>query len=57
MDLNFILSRHQISLMRAAGATTPEARNLHRGFAVGYAAQIGRLRQASGATFALAPQR
>jgi hypothetical protein len=56
MDLNYLFSRHQISLMRAAGAASAEARHAHRGFASHYAARIDKLQQTSGATFALATQ-
>lgn len=40
MDLNHLLHRHQISLMRASAAASPEARHAHRGLAKGYAARI-----------------
>ncbi|URW74546.1 hypothetical protein M9980_08125 [Sphingomonas donggukensis] len=40
MDLNYLYSRHQISVMRAAAATTREARSSHRGLAAGYARAI-----------------
>ncbi len=55
MDLNQLLSRHQISLMRAAGATSPEVRHVHHGLAAGYADQIRSVQQAYGAAFTLAP--
>lgn len=56
MDLNYLLSRHQISLICAEGAASEEARLAHRGFASHYAARIGKLQQTSGAMFALAKQ-
>ena len=37
MDLNYLLSRHQVSLMRADSAASPEARFAHRGLARAYA--------------------
>jgi len=40
MDLNYLLSRHQISLMRADTAGCREAAIAHRGLARGYAARI-----------------
>lgn len=40
MDLNYLLSRHQISLMRADSAASPEAQCAHRAMARGYANRI-----------------
>lgn len=40
MDTNYILSREQISLMRAKTALSPEARCAHAGLARGYAAML-----------------
>lgn len=40
MALNYLLHRHQISLMRSEAATSREARAAHRALASGYAAQI-----------------
>lgn len=48
MDLNYLLKRHQISLMRASAATSPEARHAHSGLARGYAARIADLRHGLG---------
>lgn len=45
MDLNYLLARHQISLMRADAATGPEARYAHRHLARGYAERIRELRE------------
>ena len=45
MDLNYLLSRHQISLMRADSALCREAAHAHRGLARGYAASIRELQQ------------
>ncbi|WP_294289457.1 hypothetical protein [uncultured Sphingomonas sp.] len=50
MDLNYLLSRHQISLMLAQSATTTEARHAHRGLATGYADAIQSVRTMLGAT-------
>ena len=52
LDLNYLLHRHQVSLMRGHAATSPEARLAHGGMASGYAARIAALQQALGATFA-----
>lgn len=49
MDLNYLLSRHQISLMRADSAACPEAAIAHRGLAQGYAVRIREHRQRLGA--------
>ena len=49
MDLNHLLHRHQISLMRATAAASPEARSAHRGLVKGYAARIRSLSQRLGA--------
>jgi hypothetical protein len=40
MDLNQLLYRQQVSLMRADAAASPEARHSHRGLARGYAERI-----------------
>jgi hypothetical protein len=40
LDLNHLLFRHQVSLMRADAAASPEARHSHRGLAAGYAARV-----------------
>jgi len=48
MDLNYLLSRHQISLMRADAAASREARAAHRGLARCYADRIRTLRPALG---------
>lgn len=49
MDLNYLLHRHQISLVRANDAASGEARMAHTGLAQGYAGRIATLRRASGA--------
>ncbi len=54
MDLNYLFSRHQTSLMRAGSAATPEARFAHRRFAALYAERIDERQRALGGTFALA---
>jgi len=48
MDLNYLLSRHQISLMRADDAACCEARHAHQGLAQGYATRIRELEQVLG---------
>ncbi|TPG17600.1 hypothetical protein EAH79_05560 [Sphingomonas koreensis] len=40
MDINYLLAREQISLMRAAQAAGAEARRSHAGLARGYAAKL-----------------
>ncbi|PCD03566.1 hypothetical protein COC42_04155 [Sphingomonas spermidinifaciens] len=40
MDLNYLLSRHQISLMRANQSACSSSRRSHQGLAAGYAARI-----------------
>lgn len=45
MDLNYLLHRHQVSLMRADSAASPEARHAHRGLARTYAALIAESRE------------
>lgn len=49
MDLNYLLARHQISLMRADSAACGEARHSHQGLARGYAVRIRELEELSGA--------
>lgn len=44
MALNYLLYRHQVSVMRAAVVRSPEARAAHLGLAAGYAGQIRDLR-------------
>ena len=46
MDLNYILKRHQVSLMRADAAGGGEARIAHQKFARRYADQIDAFRAA-----------
>jgi hypothetical protein len=53
MDLNYLFSRHQVSLMRADTAASPEARYAHRRFAALYAARIDERRHALGGAFSL----
>ena len=48
MDLNYLLSRHQVSLMRADAAVCSEARHSHRGLARGYAERIRELQERLG---------
>jgi hypothetical protein len=49
MDLNYLLFRHQVSLMRADQASCAEAKIAHRGMAHNYAERIRVLRQLIGA--------
>lgn len=48
MDLNELLSRHQLALIGADNARTPCARTVHEGRATFYADRIRTLRQTSG---------
>ena len=52
MDLNYLLQRHQISLIRAAEADACEVRNIHLRFVAAYANRIDELAAVSGATAA-----
>ncbi|MBW6521990.1 hypothetical protein KZ810_00625 [Sphingomonas sp. RHCKR47] len=49
MDLNYLLHRHQVSLMRALAGDSSEARHAHRGLAHGYGTRIAALRATMGA--------
>jgi len=53
MDLNSLLRRHQLSLMRAACSMTPHDKRAHEQFAHDYAEQIHVVRDALGAAPAL----
>jgi len=44
MDLNYLYSRQQVELMRAAEAASPEARAAHMALADGYGRMIERHR-------------
>jgi hypothetical protein len=50
MDLNDLLHRHQVALMRAATAVTPQARQSHDGTARCYETKIETLRTTLGAS-------
>lgn len=50
MDLNYLLYRHQVSLVRARDAASPEARHAHQGLVRGYAVRIAELRDALSAS-------
>ncbi|MGN7159205.1 hypothetical protein [Sphingomonas sp. SAFR-052] len=50
MDLNDLLHRHQVALMRAATATTSQARQSHDGTARCYETKIETLRTMLGAS-------
>ena len=45
MGLNYLLHRHQVSLMRAEAASCISARSSHRALAFGYARQIEQMVQ------------
>jgi len=45
LDVNYLLHRQQLSLLRAATAETPEGRAAHEGLAHGYTARIRAYRQ------------
>lgn len=49
MDLNYLFHRHQVSVMRADVAASPEAARAHRGLAQGYAHCIATVQEQSGA--------
>lgn len=49
MDLNYLLYREQIALMRADAATCISSRHSHQGMARGYADRIRSLQLALGA--------
>lgn len=49
MDLNYLLSRHQVSLVRSQNAASVEARFAHRMLAKSYAARIVAHQEALGA--------
>ncbi|MEZ0496179.1 hypothetical protein [Sphingomonas sp. IW22] len=55
MDLNYLLSRHQIALMQADAAASVEARHVHRNFARHYAARVNELQEKMGAGGRLGP--
>lgn len=50
VDLNYLLYRHQVSLVRARDAASPEARHAHQGLVRGYAVRIAELRDALSAS-------
>lgn len=56
MDLNYLLGRHQTSLIRARGASCTPSRRAHQGLADGYAARVNVLYEETGATARLLPQ-
>ncbi|MHA6721482.1 hypothetical protein [Sphingomonas sp. RS2018] len=49
MDLNYLLHRHQLSLMNADAAPSVEARRSHDGLARGYALSIDAMQGRMGA--------
>lgn len=54
MDLNYLLHRHQVSLMNAASTDCTEARVAHHGMAAAYASRIRALQADLGADAMLA---
>jgi len=54
LDLNYLLHRHQVSLMRADTAAGTEARHAHAGLARTYATLIHTLQRDLGADAVLA---
>lgn len=52
MDLNYLLYREQVSLMRANGAACTEARHAHRALARAYRLLVERLQTGLGAAAA-----
>ena len=55
MDLNHLIHRHQVSLMRADEAACGEARHAHRRLASAYAGQISEFRAELGANGLMVP--
>lgn len=51
MDLNYLFSRHQLSLVRATSASSGAARRSHRGLADGYGDRIRDFQLGVGASF------
>jgi hypothetical protein len=52
MSLNYLLHRHQVSLMRAQAAPSVDVRRAHERFAAGYADRIADMVEPAGATTA-----
>jgi hypothetical protein len=50
LDLNHLLARHQVSLVNAEQAASPEARFAHASLTRGYASRIAMLQADTGAT-------
>jgi len=48
MDLNYLLHRHQISVMRAGAAACVPSRVAHAGLAELYAGAVSRIQERSG---------
>lgn len=53
MDLNYLLHRHQVSLVRAGNASCNQARRAHDDLATGYAVRIAEYRATLGASGAM----
>jgi hypothetical protein len=56
MDLNYFLSRHQTSLIRAHGASCTPSRRAHQGLAAAYASRVNAYHEETGASARLRPQ-
>lgn len=56
MDLNYLLERHQTSLLRVRGASCAPSRRAHEGLADGYALRINALYEKAGAVASCLPQ-
>jgi len=56
MDLNYLLERHQTSLLRVRGASCVSSRRAHEGLADGYALRISALYEKVGAVASCLPQ-
>jgi len=52
MSLNYLLHRHQVSLMRASVAPSVDVRRAHERFVAAYADRIAALVEPAGATTA-----
>lgn len=53
VDLNYLFHRHQMAIMQADAAASPEARVAHDGMARGYLRRIEAMQAASGAAGAM----
>ena len=53
MALNYLLARHQLSVVAGRTAASPEARIVHKALARAYAGRVQALQRALGATAVL----